>query len=107
MFKDFASNALARILRPFFNDVGRLERLDVDRKQKSITVAFIPLGEQSLLTVTASGVSVQIFDGRHWLTWQNLRIDRPWMQSLFNRVMKENRVPIPANAAKLISLVLG
>ncbi len=70
-------------------------KLNVDSQAKILTVEALPKGELEMVRVEVLGYRLEREEGRAMLFFEELRVSRPWMQSLVESFLSEKKVALP------------
>ena len=105
--KDMAMSALATpLLEKYIQPYGKLEALDICSAEKRIVIRVLPEGEECSVIVTVCGGAIVLAEGRHFFSWESVKVSRPWIQQLAEDFLPEKRVAVPASAAAILSKAL-
>lgn len=94
-------------IQPYLKKYGKLESIHFSRKQKSLFISIVPLGEKAAVNIEASGLSIEKQNGKYYLKYDQIKIDRSWMQNVFNDAISIKQVPIPRVIAAPLRLFIG
>lgn len=70
-------------------------KLNVDSSAKVLTVEAMPKGEAEMVRVEVLGYRLEREEGRAVLFFEELRVSRPWMQTLVETFLPEKKFPLP------------
>jgi hypothetical protein len=95
-FKDRAVSAaatgkLGKKLKEFCD----MFKLDVDSRAKVLVMEAMPIGEVEMVRVEVLGYRLEREGGQAMLLFDELRVSRPWMQTLLATVLKDKKFPLP------------
>ena len=88
-----------------YADIGRVDTIDINSRDKIITATLLLKGETSPVTVTLSGYSFVQNGSGYDLKWTAVTVSRPWMESAA-RAFLPNPIRLPGTAGKVISKLL-
>ncbi len=77
------------VLNHRLEGIGHVRRLDIDKKNKIISVEVLLNGETEPLDVTVVGYALVQKDAL-WLRVDRIRANRPWVTNLADRFLKEH-----------------
>lgn len=104
--KAVAAAATARI-SPAVREYCDMFSLNVDSQAKTLVIEALPKGETQAVRVEVLGYRFERQEGRVVMLFDELRVSRPWMQSLAGAFLKDKRVELPeAVPFELISTLL-
>jgi hypothetical protein len=86
-----ATGKLAKKLRDFCE----MFKLNVDSQAKVLIMEAMPMGEVEMVRVEVLGYRLEREEGQAVLFFDELRVSRPWMQSLLAAFLKDKKFPLP------------
>lgn len=95
-FKDRAVSAAATAkLSRELDGYCDMFKLNVDSQAKVLTVEAMPKGESEMVRLEVLGYRLEREDDRAVLIFEEVRVSRPWMQSLAETFLSEKKLALP------------
>ena len=88
-----------------YDGIGKIEDIEINGSDKTITVRLALQGESSPVTATLSGYSFKENEKHYDLKWTSIKISRPWMENAAKAFLP-NLIRLSGMAGKIISKLL-
>ena len=105
--KDVALSQGAKVaINNQIKEFGKMLKLDLNSKEKSIAMEVMLEGEVEPLSVTVKKYEMIQEGERHFLTISGVSTSRAWINTLASSYLEGKRFEIPAEYAKLLKVVV-
>lgn len=88
-----------------YEGIGRIEHIEFNKADKTITVILALSGEPDPVTATMSEYSFKENEGHCDLNWTSITVSRSWMESAAVKFLP-NPIRIPALIGKVLSKIV-
>jgi hypothetical protein len=91
----------------FLKRYGHMTHLKINRDQKSADFELLLLGETAPIQISiASYAYEKLPDSTGRITLTGVKVSRPWMQELAKQVAEGKPLPVPAEFAGFLAMIL-
>lgn len=106
MLSGMMNKAIETFIAAKLGAAGRIEQVDLDKKQKQIGLKILMAGETTSIQVDMLGYRMEEQKGVARLVFDDIRISRPWMEILLKEYKPDLSFRIPSNYRKALQLAL-
>lgn len=85
---------------------GKLIAVRIDSLARRIELEVLLKGETTPLRVSIENYEIISEEGRSFITCSEVSVSREWMKILADDILKEKRIEIPSNYAKLLEAIV-
>jgi len=100
------SQALTLAINAKISDLGRVQELRIDTRDKRIEASVMLHGEKEPIHAVIQGYAVRYEGERYFLEAEKVETSREWINRVAQDYLKRLNVEIPARYARIISRVL-
>jgi hypothetical protein len=98
--------AIRQFLNTRYRRFGQMTQLRIDNARKTIDIELLLEGEQEPITIYVPNYTFTPDSPAPTLTLADPKVSRPWLDRLAAELLANRPLPIPANIANLLRLVL-
>ena len=103
MGKDsFIVSAAKSFFQEQFARYGELQDLDLDSTSKQVRFVILPIGETRAVEVRLLDYRIEREKNATFFVPGRVKIDRPWLQALYDDLAQGQRFEVPPSVAGLI-----
>ena len=100
------SQGVALALNAKIKRYGKMLKLELDSKEKSIRMEILLKGESEPLHVHVRHYEILEEEGRHYLLAEEIHTSREWINTVAREYLSGQRFEIPEQYAKMLKLVV-
>ena len=105
--KDAALSKGAQIaINKQIKEYGKMLKLNVDSKRKSLEMEVMLDGEKEPLAVFVEKYQLSEEEGKHYLTVHGVSTSRAWINTVASNYLEGKRFELPAEYAKLLKVLI-
>jgi hypothetical protein len=105
MLKSFRDNIIKKAFNRKIKRFGTMLSLNLDSKNKCITLNVLLAGEESPLEIDIGRYDIVNHDEKYYLEINDVSTSRRWLNVLANETLNGEKIEIPSKIAKLIKVV--
>lgn len=106
MFGGMVIKGLTAFIEKKLGDAGKVKKLDLDKDKRQIRLVLELAGEPEPVEVELLDYSLAHEGNRTRLRFGEVRVSRPWMQSLLKSYLPEPALVIPEKYAPMVGMLL-
>jgi hypothetical protein len=106
VFSGMVIKGLTSFIEKKLGDAGVVSKLELDKNSRTIRLLLQLKGETEETTVELVGYSLATEGSQTRLGFEQVRVSRPWMQSLIDSYFPQPGVTIPEKYASMIGMLL-
>ena len=110
MFKKMKDAALSKgvkvAINGYIKEYGKMLKLNLDSKNKSISLEVLLEGEKEPLTVTVQRYELTEEKGKHLLKIYGIQTSRAWINTMAASYLEGKSFEIPNEYAKMLKVIV-
>jgi hypothetical protein len=105
MLQTFKNNLIKKTFNRKIMRYGTVLNLNLDSKNKSITLDVLLAGEESPLKLEIGRYDIISHDDKYYLEINDVSTSRLWLNVLADETLNGEKIEIPSKIAKLLKVV--
>ena len=105
MFGSLRDSVIRKTLNSKIKRFGKMLNLNLDSKNKSITLNVLLAGEESPLKIDIGRYDIVSHDDKYYLEINDVSTSRLWLNVLAEETLNGEKIEIPSKIAKLLKVV--
>jgi hypothetical protein len=110
MFGGLKDKALSKSLETVINlkikEYGKMLKLNLNSKEKSIDCEIMLKGEKEPLQVYVNNYIISEEDGKFHLYAEDIKISREWINIVVENYLKNQKIELPEKIAKTLQILV-
>ncbi len=107
MIKDKAiSFSIKQFINLQIKEFGEMLKLNIDSKNKKISLEVMLLGEKEPLSVDVNRYELFQKEDKHFIKLKDIQTSREWINILIKNHFRDKEIEIPPNIAKTLKIII-